>query len=201
MSDLTHEPMWQNTLAISRRSKGVPYGGYGEARPDGSANYGFRDLKGRPDLLDEVPELRDDAALRSVVAAINAPTAGLFSVGCLSADVADEHGHRVTGYVEFALNSATHAADAANYFPAFFPFDRLLDTRGFPHPVQFCWELMGAHFFASSTDGFTAAVYINTHYLPDRELARRAWTAACGALEELLSQIPPFPADPIYPPP
>jgi hypothetical protein len=36
-------------LAIRNRGKGVPYGGSGEPREDGSANYGLKPLKGKPE--------------------------------------------------------------------------------------------------------------------------------------------------------
>ena len=121
------EPQYRNILVMAHKSKGIPYWGSGKPRSDGDMNYGFQDLKGQPELLDDVPELQTDAALRSLMAAISGRGIGLFSVGCLSAMIHDEHGHRMTGYVEFALNSARAAADAASYFPIFFHFDRHLE--------------------------------------------------------------------------
>ena len=39
-------------------------------RPDGT-NYGFVDLRDRPELVDSIPEVRADPALRSLIAALN----------------------------------------------------------------------------------------------------------------------------------
>ncbi len=192
-------PLYQNILAIASRGKAIPYGSSGSVRADGQANFGFKNLKGHPELLNEVPELASDPALRSLVAAINAPTTGLFSVGCLSGVVHDDHGWRMTGYIEFAHNSRQAAADAASYFPVFFHFDRLLQNSGFGHQVQFYWELCGAHFLDAASDGFTAAVTMNTHPFATMEGARDAWRAACGILEVLLVAIPPHTGEPIYP--
>ena len=39
------------TLAIDHKPKGIPYGGTGELREDGEANYGFQYVKGNDGLL------------------------------------------------------------------------------------------------------------------------------------------------------
>jgi hypothetical protein len=39
----------QVLLTIRNRGKGVPYGGSGEPREDGPANYGFKPLNGKPE--------------------------------------------------------------------------------------------------------------------------------------------------------
>ena len=105
-----------NHLTISHRGKGIPYGGLGEIREDGGANHGFRNLKGRPHLIDLVPELRSDPALRSLVLTVNAAHTALFTIGCVSGPVPDTdgHGHRYSGYIEFALNSRSAVEDGSS---------------------------------------------------------------------------------------
>lgn len=195
---ISAEPAYQNVLTISPKGKAIPYGGIGVARADGQTNHGFMDLKGHPERMEDVPELCTDPALRSLVVGINAPTTGLFSVGCLSSPVQDTQGFRMTGYIEFAHNSRQVAADAASYFPAFFHFERFLQRSGFAHSVQFVWELCGADFLDAGTSGFTAVVTMNTGHFPTADGAREAWNTACRALETLLAAIPPHPDEPIY---
>lgn len=100
--------VYRNFLSISYKGKGIPYGGLGEPRDDGGANFGFKDLKGNPALIASVPELQNDPDLKALVAAINRPDTGLFSVGCVSSVIAEQQGHRRSGYIEFAINSKTH---------------------------------------------------------------------------------------------
>lgn len=96
---------YSNYLAIKQSGKGIPYGGQGQIRPDGDANYGFKNLKGELENLNQIPELQRDHALYELVRAINQPETGLLSVGCTSGSVHQDDGYRMSGYVEFAFNS------------------------------------------------------------------------------------------------
>lgn len=187
-----------NSLAISNSGKGIPYGGIGEARADGSENHGFRLLKGSLERLSEIPELREDDALRDLVAAINAPETGLLSVGCGSYPVVADGGHRVTGYIEFAFNSVEGITDAGNYFPMFFHFDRMLFDQKFDLNVRFNWELMGASFREVPAEGFTMTVFVNTGFHGSPDSARDTWADALGALTYFLGHIPPRSGPTLY---
>ncbi len=46
-----------NYLSIRHRGKAIPYGGDGELRDDGDANYGFTYAKGNEAALRRIPEL------------------------------------------------------------------------------------------------------------------------------------------------
>ncbi|WP_125990137.1 hypothetical protein [Sphingobium yanoikuyae] len=159
-------PSYTNALQISQEGKGIPYGGTGEIREDGDANYGFKNLKGRPDRLADIPELARDEALHDLVASLNAPESAFGSVGCVSALVDESEGHRVSGYVEFAFDSAEKVADAGSYFPVFFHFDRALHVMKFDDKIHYHWELMGATFHHTDTTGFTVSVTVNTGWYP-----------------------------------
>jgi hypothetical protein len=189
----------RNVLCINWDGKGIPYGAEREPRPDGEQNHGFIKLKGRPEALAEVPELVRDKALHDLVATINDPATGLFSIGCVSEAVVDDtHGHRVTGYVEFAFDSQAMVEDAIHYFEVFFHFDQRLRRRGFADRVEFFWELMVAHFHVrTAADGFSAMVTINTHFYETPELARAAWDGALTLFAEHLREIPPQPGLPL----
>ena len=123
--------VYSNLLSLNFKPKGVPYGGSGEEREDGGANYGFKNLRRNPELIDSVPELQRDQSLRKVIELINGPATGLFSIGCVSGEVHDDRGFRFSGYVEFSLNSVSAVQDAGSYFPLFFHFGRLLNENQF----------------------------------------------------------------------
>jgi hypothetical protein len=178
---------YRNLLSIRQDGKGVPYGGSGEPRADGEANYGFFNLKSNLVGASSVPELKRDPALFALARVLNAAGSGFLSLGSTSGAVADTDGHRWSGYMEFAINSQSLVADAANYFPIFFHFDRFLSRVESELQVQYEWELMGAHFADAQCDGFTCSLFINTHYVASGELAATNWTEALTLCSEFLS--------------
>ncbi len=191
---------YTNNLALNHKSKSVPYGGNGCLRDDGDANYGFKLIKGNLELLETIPELKRDGALSNLVAAINGPQTGLFSIGCVSGPVADKSGHRYSGYVELTLNSVSAIADARNYFPMFFHFDCWLNEDHPKSAVSYDWELQPATFTESQSraTGFTCSITINTHYVRTADEALQAWGESLERLATFLSQIPPPSPDLIY---
>lgn len=187
-----------NALQIAQNGKGIPYGGTGEIRADGDANYGFKNLKGKPERLAEVPELADDEPLADLVASLNETRSAFATVGCVSAPVDEEQGHRVSGYIEFAFDSAEKVADATSYFPVFFHFDRALHRMKFDDQVHFHWELMGASFRRTGTEGFTMTVTVNTGWYPSADEARIAWANGLDFLGGFLQQVPHEGDTPIF---
>lgn len=187
-----------NILGISHVAKTVPYEGSGIQRLDGGANYGFKNLKRHPELLDTIPEFASDPALRSLMAAIDRPATGVFSIACLSKTICNEHGCRLSGYIEFALNDRREVTDAGRYFRLFHEFDRRLEARGFLEPVSFQWEICPTRFTDVATDGYAADVRIDTDYRPSPEEAYEVWTRALAALEDLLGTVPVAAESPIY---
>lgn len=196
---MTAQPL-NNFLSINHKPKGIPYGGDGAIREDGDANYGFKNIKGNHSLLLEIPELRRDQALMGLMEAINGPHTGLLSIGCVSGEVRDEKGYRHTGYVELSINSISAIADARNYFPVFFHFDRMLFESKFAHCVSFNWELQPATFFDTNANGFTCTVFINTHYSDTQEKAREAWQKSLNTLAYFLASVPCTHQDFLYRP-
>lgn len=177
-------------LTIGHSGKGIPYGGHGEIRDDGTANHGFKNLKGNPHLLAQVPELTDNPTLYALVESLSLPENGLVSIGCASWVSSDDKGHAQAGYVEFAINTAEAITDARNYFSLFFKFDRMLHGINFSEVVNYNWELEGAHFSPANVDGFTCAVWVHTPHLPLLEDARKAWDSALAPLIPFLGGYP-----------
>lgn len=188
------------SLTIGHRGKGIPYGGLGELRDDGTANYGFKDLKGNPHRIAEVPELQDDPSLYELIEALSLPENGLVSVGCASWEYSEERGHRRSGYVEFAINTAEAIADARNYFPLFFKFDQMLHGSPFAEVVNYNWELEGAHFFPANVDGFTCTVWVYIPHLPTPDEAKEAWQRALHPLIPFLGGYPLQEGRPLFVP-
>ena len=152
----------ESYLSVSERGKGIPYGPC--RRDDGSMNHGFRPLKARLDVIETIPEANEDQALREALSRLNDEKTCVFTIGCVSGPVHDQRGHRKTGYIEFACNCVEFIADAANYFPVFFHFNKCLRRHDMIDDVRFDWELQPAHFFDADCDGFTCAITVNTRY-------------------------------------
>jgi hypothetical protein len=191
---------YRNWLSVSPLGKAIPYAGTGERRPDGGANHGFKDLKGRPDRLDEVPEANEDCALADLMRTLNAPHTGVFSIASMSGSEGDERRVVRSGYVEIAFNSRHQVEDAANYFVLFLRFDRLLAARAFDQPVQFQWELCPAHFSAGDVAGWSVAIRVRTAPTSGVAEAARIWRAAMAVLGELFAAVPEERNDPLYGP-
>jgi len=160
---MSDRPPYINHMSMLWELKGVPYGGSGKLRDDGAANYGFQDLKGKPELLPSVPELVRDRPLMDLVAAINDERTGLFTLGCVSGEVADSQGFRYTGYVELCINSASAIEDARSYFPLWFHFDECLHQSGFKVRVMFDWELQPATFYVPTERPALLVPFSSTH--------------------------------------
>ncbi|MEO5617193.1 MAG: hypothetical protein ABIS67_05450 [Candidatus Eisenbacteria bacterium] len=189
-----------NRLVILPRRMTIPYGGSGAIRTDGGANYGFANLKQQPHLIDTVPELAHDPALKSVVSTINRHSTGLFSSACESCQSREHRGYRYSGYVEFAINSDSEAADATSYFTMFHSFGLFLNSQTFAQRVTFQWEICPAHFADICADGFSTSVRIDTDSFGTVEEALTCWQTSLGALEAFLGSIPKPAGEPIYSP-
>jgi hypothetical protein len=185
--DMTISTPYANYLTILQGGKGIPYGG--GQRPEGTVNHGFVSLKGKPDLILTIPEARDDNALADIIRKINAPGTALFSVGCVSSGVADSHGHRVTGYIEFAINDRNLVTSAMPYFEIFFHFTQKLPATNFSERVVLHWELLGATFLDARCDGLTCTIVINTAYHKTKEEAASCWALLLTLLGDHLAEI------------
>jgi hypothetical protein len=190
---------YRNYLSLNHEHKTIPYGGTGEVREDGDANYGFRDIKGDNTLLSSIPELQRDAALMALVQAINAPQTGIFSIGCVSHNIEDKNHFRHSGYIEFSFNSASRIADADNYFPIFFNFERLLDQSSFAPRVEFNWELYFSTFIDKGVSGYTCRINLNTYFCETRQAAQQAWEDTLEVLGTYLGRISNQHEDHIFP--
>jgi hypothetical protein len=187
-----------NYLSIRFDPKAVPYGANPEAREDGSQNFGFKNVKGNAKAASAIPELASDPALKSIVVAISDPKCSFFTIGCLSSDMQEMDGHKVTGYLEFAVNSKKLSTEAQTYFKFFFEFNQFVLQQQFRENVTLNWELRPANFHEVNAHGFTASIVINTHPTSSSLQARRCWNETMGALEAFLTNWQ-FPTeDPLY---
>ena len=72
---MSKSPLYSNDLTLSAHAKSIPYAA--DRQPAGLAetskppNYGFKNLKIKPSLIETIPELVDDAGLRALVEMIN----------------------------------------------------------------------------------------------------------------------------------
>src|SRR5260370_5246090 len=187
---------YENLLSVVEGGKGVPYGG--GPRSEGTTNHGFRPLKGKLEEILFVPEAKEDEALAGILTKINGRDTGLFSIGCVSGEVDEPDGRRVSGYVEFALNDKRLVADAINYFQIFFFFSQRLAEQRFADRVRFNWDLEGASFHEVSCHGLTCSVGVNTFFYPTKEGARTCWQNSLRILGDHLAQLKDVGFDGLY---
>ncbi|WP_298243238.1 hypothetical protein [uncultured Bradyrhizobium sp.] len=149
------------TLVIEPRSKAIPYPADLE---NDRTNQGFKDLKGNPEVIETIAEIRDCPALRDALMALNEPETQFFTVGCEKSLNEHERKFWKRGYLEFSFNYAELVRDATPYFVLFFHFNQAAPIRDFlpKHSVQFAWELQRCHFRKADVAGFTCAVWIST---------------------------------------
>jgi hypothetical protein len=186
-------------LTIRNRGKGVPYGGSGIPREDGSANYGFKALKGKREEAALINEVQDEPHFRDALVAINDLSTPFFTVGCEKSFNQDEEGHWAKGYIEFAFNYCELAGDAQWYFKLFFDLNHFVWQGQFNEPVRFHFELEGAHFSAGNCAGYTLTVWITTAFMPTAEEVREIWGKSVDLLVEFLKQYPAEPSlTPMY---
>jgi len=181
---------YRNYLSLKHEHKTIPYGGVGEIRKDGAANYGFKDIKGDNRLIDTIPELKHEPALMALVQVINTPKTGIFSIGCVSDRYQEKNQFRHSGYIEFSFNSKLFIADASHYFPLFFNFERLLEKNDFAVKVEFNWSIQPATFIDKSVTGYTCTIYLNTYFVESEEAAKKAWEKTLSILAQYLGNIP-----------
>jgi hypothetical protein len=186
-----------NDLTISHDAKAIPYGA-GMRRDDGAQNFGFWDLKTHSQEMLNIAELKGDAALMRLVAAINAPETGLMTIGCSSGFVTEASGSRKTGYVEISYTTDQMVEDAQNYFPLFYHFSHVLNDIPFDEHMHFSWDLMPARFVESAVDGFTISINLNTGFCGTAEAAANVWALSTDVLASFLTSVPPMDGTPLF---
>ena len=193
-------PLYCNDLTLSPEAKVIPYAGDRTATEASTINYGFRNLKIKPSLIDTIPELTEDESLKALVRSLNDKDTCFFTVGCFSKQVEDSERYRQQGYLEFSWNCAGCVQDAINYFALYFHFEKFLRGKGFNQPVHFKWIIQEAAFSDVSVDGFSCAIYIETRLLSSVEQAHQVWQLSLRMIDAYLNTVHTLMAKPIYTP-
>jgi hypothetical protein len=157
-------PTYINLLSLTVCTKEIPYLGTGIARQDGHTNHGFKNLIAYPDLIDAIPELTSDPALKALVYSLNTGATRFFTTGCFSSQIKENHNYRYHGYLEFSWNCQVCVRDAINYFTLFFHFEQFLQNHKFDQKVKFQWSIEQTHFLDLNLMGFCCAIFINTDF-------------------------------------
>lgn len=205
---MSKSPLYSNDLTLSAHAKSIPYAadrqpaGQGQAGVETSnaPNYGFKNLKIKPSLIETIPELIDDTGLKALVEMINRKESCFFTVGCESERVQTAEGHHRQGYLEFAWNCASCIQDAINYFALYFHFNKSLLVKGFNQPVQLKWIIQEAAFSDVDIHGFSCAIYIKTYPLSSSEQANQVWQLSLRMIDTYFSTVETLQATPIYQP-
>ena len=165
-----------------------------------SLNYGFKNLKIKPSLINTIPELTDDVSLKSLVQSMNKPESSLFTVGCSSKVTQADGKHCHKGYLAFAWNCAGCIQDAINYFALYFHFEKSLREQGFNQPVQFKWIVQESAFLDAKLDGFVCAIQVETRSLSSAEQANQTWQFSLKMLESYFAKVFTESSTPLYKP-
>lgn len=174
----------QVVLTVSSHEKPIPYNAY---LHEDHSNYGFMELKGAPEKVALVEEVKDIPCLQRFLHVLNANTSAFFSVGCDKSFHSDESGHWVRSYIEFAFNYVALVQDAQHYFYLFFQFHKCIEPFVSKSNVQFHWELEPAEFTAASCQGFSCSIWITTGVIPNAIEARQLWETAVNRLSDFLA--------------
>jgi hypothetical protein len=183
-------PESQLILSIKKGGKAVPYGGSDVDRPDGARNYGFKNLKGKPEEVASIPEAQGNASLTNALLALAASDSPFFTVGCEKSCNQDSSGHWMKGFLEFSFNYRELVADAQFYFKLFYDFNSWYRQQKQEATIQYHFELEGAHFWEVSAEGFNVTVWITTTMLATEEEAQKVWAWGLDRLIEFLNQYP-----------
>ncbi len=180
---------YSNSLFISNYGKTIPYSSSEIKQNHGKTNYGFKNLKVRPQLIDTIPELSSDNALKTLVLSLNSPETNFFSIGCFSGKVKEQEGYIYRGYIEFSFNCRMCVQDARNYFSLYFHFEQFLRQHKFDQKVKIQWMLEEAHFLDVDIDGFSCAIFIFTTHCSSLDEAYYSWQNSLKILESFLLSV------------
>jgi len=197
---MSKSPLYSNELTLSPHAKTIPYAADRPVENSSRVNYGFKNLKIKPSLIETIPELSDDLSLSALVQAINKRETCFFTAGCASELVSSYRGYYREGYVEFAWNCASCIQDAINYFALYFHFNKSLLTKGFNQPVQFKWIIQEAAFLDVDIHGFSCVVQVKTRSLSSSEQADQAWQLSLRMIDAYLETVETLQSKPIYQP-
>ncbi|MEM6599137.1 MAG: hypothetical protein AAF810_16280 [Cyanobacteria bacterium P01_D01_bin.36] len=197
---MSKSPLYSNDLSLSPHSKSIPYAADRLREPGRAVNYGFKNLKIKPSLIETIPELEEDPGLKALIEMVNRKDSCFFTVGCASDTVQIAGGHCRKGYLEFAWNCASCVQDAINYFALYFHFNKSLVVKSFNQPVQLKWIIQEAAFSDVETHGFSCVVHIETLPLSSLEQANQAWQLTLRMIDAYLSTVETLQPMPIYQP-
>lgn len=206
---MTTSPLYCNDLTLSPCARVIPYPADRQLntsnqpvsqRIDPSINYGFKNLKIKPSLIETIPELAEDLSLKSLVQSLNKGESSFFTVGCASQLIRIEGKHRREGYLAFAWNCAGCIQDAVNYFALYFHFEKSLREQNFNQPVRFKWIVQESAFLDAKLDGFSCAIHIETRSLSSPEQANQAWQFSLRMLESYFAKVFAASSTPLYKP-
>jgi hypothetical protein len=161
-----------------------------------STNYGYMDLKADPQLIDEIPELRDAPELRSLVAALNAPGSPFRSLGCEKVlsnheDPENPHLHaRFVSYVDIAFADMVKNSDRDLFVEMVEVFNsHCYEQRdALPHFLIASFDLRPSIYHQDGVEGWSVAAWVGG-FGTDAEEARTTWAVGIKVLERFLTEL------------
>lgn len=141
-------------------------------------NYGFVDVRGRPDLASRIPESKQSLAMRKLLEKLSAPESRLFTVGCdlgSKPPSDDVPAHAAGGYVQ--VMSADYATRTPEDYERFaLAIAGSLETHSEDHEWKVQFVLTPVQFKLDGFNEMTGSLWIWFHAfsnLPRRALKSR----------------------------
>lgn len=186
----------QVVLTINERYKDIPY--KSQTHEDGSQNFGFTVLKGKPEKASQIQEAKDNGHLRNIVEKLNVIDTPFFSVGCEKSFNKSEGEYWAKGYIEFSYNYEKLLKEATYYFQLFFHFNNYIKDYVARADVQYWWELQPGNFKAVNCSGFTCCVWITTGESNNMDTVKEILGASVDKLAEYLQTVRPIDLPRVY---
>lgn len=148
--------------------KSIPYPA---ATSGDSQGFGFKPLKGKPEKVGSINEVKDLPGVADLLRAINGAATPFFSVGCEKyIGPYDDGSFYARGYVEFAFNYPEFLRDV-QYMALFKRFNDFIVEKPMPPQWTVNWQLQPAHFKKVDTHGYSCSMWMHVRSFFAREEA------------------------------
>ncbi len=165
---------------------GVPYSPV--HRPGGYDNYGYFDLKRRPEDINKIPEIRDLPELRQLIVMLNAPNSLFHTLGCEKSFAPSEnpqYKRRMNSYFDIVYEVVNWNLDTKNFEGLYAKFEEFAGSKGdLPNSfgVEFALGITIFNEHANLT-GLHTAIW-NFGYGKNDAEAKREWRKGIAIVKE-----------------
>lgn len=174
------------SIHLIEKEKPVPYPQ--DFRED-SIGYGFRNLKGRPELVSGVPEVKTMQGMQKALRALCKEASPFFSIGCEKAvRPFGANSYIASGYIEFAFNFR-QVAGYPNYENLHMAFENSAWFRKVPSSTKVEWAVAPVLLIDLHCRIHSCAVWISSSNCPTVGKSLKALDKSFAVLGDFLDEI------------